>query len=316
MRTELYWTIDIGGTKMLLLLIDSLGKVLYKEKKATPKPADPTSLAEAIKLSMNAALKETGLGAVKCPAGLGISIAGFVDHLSGTVHQSPNLEWHKPVPLGRILQDHLECPVITENDANAAVVGEVYYGAARGHNNVIYVTLSTGIGGGLFLDGKLFRGSDGFGGEIGHTKPFGRGRVCKCDGNNCLETWASGSALVKSAETLWEYNEVENRSISTSWVFEQADAGNTLAKTIIEQAIQNIGLGLSNLITILNPTCMVIGGGVAANRPDFFEQVVEKIKIEAIKPAVEITPIKIVQAQLEPEAGNWGIYALLTGQAK
>ncbi len=316
MKQKLFWTIDIGGTKVLLLLIDSNGKVLFRQKIKTPKPSKPQAVVDTIVETIQAETEQKKLGFKAELAGLGICTAGFVDHQEGLVHQSPNLEWHEPVPLGNYFKQRVNCPVVIENDTNAAVVGEVLYGAACGHKDVIYVTLSTGIGGGLFLNGCLYRGADGFAGEIGHTKAFGRGRPCKCGNTDCLETWASGSALARSAGEIWDEKEQKGDHITTAWVFEQADKGNTLAQAIIDHAAATIGLGLSNLVTLFNPTCLVIGGGVAANRTDFLKQITETIRNKSIKPAVEITSLTIIPAALEPEAGIWGMYSLLTGQAK
>jgi glucokinase len=230
------------------------------------------------------------------------------------VHQSPNLNWHIPVALGDLLTEALSTPVLIENDANAAVLGEVYCGAAKGYRDVIYVTISTGIGGGLFLNGQLYRGSSGFAGEIGHTKPFGKGRPCKCGGSDCLETWASGSAITRSAKSLWDKEDLESAEITTAAVFNEADSGNSMAQNIIEHALENTGRGLSNLVNLLNPACLVIGGGVAGARPGYLRKVAAIIRNEAIRPSVEITPLKIVAAKLEPEAGVWGMFALLTNQ--
>ncbi len=316
MKQKLFWTIDIGGTKILLLLIDSKGQVLFRQKIKTPKPSEPQAVVDAIVETIQSEAEPKKLGLKAELAGLGICTAGFVDHQEGLVHQSPNLEWHKPVPLEYYFKQRVNCPILIENDTNAAVVGEVLYGAACGHKDVIYVTLSTGIGGGLFLNGCLYRGADGFAGEIGHTKAFGQGRPCKCGNTDCLETWASGSALARSARELWDDKEQKGGHITTAWVFEQADQGNTLAQSIIDHAAYSIGLGLSNLVTLFNPTCLVIGGGVATNRTDFFIQITETIRNKSIKPAVEITTLTITPAALEPEAGIWGMYSLLTGQAK
>lgn len=314
MNHKLYWTVDIGGTKILLLLIDQAGKVLYREKKPTPKPSYPETLATSIEETIKEAAFTLGISDKMDLGGLAVCTAGFVDAESGVVHQSPNLEWHKPVPLEEILAGRFSCPILVENDTNAAVVGEVCYGAAQGHNNVIYVTLSTGIGGGFLLNGRLYRGSSGFAGEIGHTKPFGKGRKCKCGGYDCLEAWASGSAMVNLADNLRKETGIKNNHITAKWVFEQADSGNKNAKKLVDHAASSLGTGLANLVTLLNPTCLVIGGGIAAGRTDFLEQVTSKIKQEAIKPAVEITPLRIVSAELEPEAGIWGAYALITGR--
>ncbi len=314
MTEKIYCSVDIGGSKILLLLIDNEGRVLFKKKTATPKPEEPAAIVATIDSLIKDAFSGDSAQSLRKPAGVGVCIAGFVDHRIGLVHQSPNLHWESPVPMGKLLEEALECPVLIENDANAAVLGEVFYGSAQGHRDVIYVTISTGIGGGLFLDGRLYRGSNGFAGEIGHIKPFGKGRPCKCGGNDCLEAWASGNAISRNAALLWDEKDLEGIKISTSWVFEQSASGNQLAKTIIDHAVENIGRGLSNLVNLFNPSCLVIGGGVAGSRPGFLEKVAAQIKAEAIRPAVEITPFKVYAAKLEPEAGIWGMYALLTDQ--
>lgn len=312
MTEKIYCSVDIGGSKILLLLINSTGRVLFKKKTSTPKPEEPSAIVATIESLLKDAAVTSNNEAFRKPSGLGVAIAGFVDHRSGLVHQSPNLHWVSPVPIGELLEEALKCPVMIENDANAAVIGEVFYGAARGHRDVIYITISTGIGGGLFLDGRLYRGASGFAGEIGHIKPFGKGRPCKCGGNDCLETWASGDAISRSAELLWDKNDFPGNKIDTAWVFKQSESGNPIAKTIIDHATNNIGRGLANLVNLFNPSCLVIGGGVAGNRPDFLKEVKDLIKAEAIRPSVEITPFKIYAAKLEPEAGIWGMYALLT----
>ncbi|MFO8192374.1 MAG: ROK family protein [Bacillota bacterium] len=314
MDNELFWTADIGGTKIMLMLIDRKKSVLFREKIPTPSRPEPEALVEVLKKEILSVGKEIILPAGGKTAKLGISMAGFVDHRSGLVHQSPNLEWHSPVPLARMIGEATGLQVTIENDANAAVVGEAYYGAARGFQDAVYVTVSTGIGGGLFLDGKLYRGSNGFAGEVGHIKPFGKNRSCKCGGENCLEAWASGSAIACHGADLLGKG-ISGSEIKTAEdVFTLADSGNTVARSIIHFAADNVGIGLSNLVNIVNPACLVLGGGIAFNREDFLERISKKIFENAIRPAVNVTPLKIVRAELEPEAGIWGIYALLSGQ--
>ncbi len=312
MNNQIYCVVDIGGSKILLLLIDESGNVVYKNKTATPKPEEPSEIIRTISTLLRKGNEAYGIVADSKPEGIGVCIAGFLDHKSGLVYQSPNLHWNSTVPFGDMLKKAFKCPVFIENDANAAVVGEAVYGAAKGHYDVIYVTISTGIGGGLFLNGRLYRGSSGFAGEIGHTKPFGEGRACKCGGYDCLETWTSGSAIARSAGVLWDETEVEGAKINTSWVFEQAEAGNTIAQNIIDRAIESTGSGLANLVNLFNPSCLVVGGGVAGGRSNYLKKIATRIKEEAIRPSVEITPLKVFPAQLEPEAGVWGMYALLT----
>lgn len=314
MRDDLYCAVDIGGSKILLLLIDGTGNVLFREKAATPRPEEPAAIIRTMETLLQKANSECGLEAKSKPKGIGVCIAGFLDHNKGLVYQSPNLHWSEPVPFGEMMSKAFKCPVIIENDANAAVVGEVYFGAAKGHRDVIYITISTGIGGGLFLNGRLYRGSSGFAGEIGHIKPFGKGRTCNCSGNDCLEIWTSGTGLTLSARSLWSESDHGGDKLDTRWLFEQAESGNTLAEEIISQTIKNTGRGLANLVTLFNPSCLVIGGGVAGNRSDYLAGVAEQIKKEAIKPSVEITPFEVFPAELEPEAGIWGMFALLTGR--
>ncbi len=316
MSARNYCVVDIGGSKILLLLIDSKEKVLFREKIATPKPETPTAITAAISDLLAQANRSLNLNAEHKPEGVGICIAGFLDHHTGLVYQSPNLHWNEPVGFGELAAEALKCPVLIENDANAAVVGEVIYGAAIGHRDVVYVTISTGIGGGLFLNGQIYRGSSGFAGEIGHIKPFGTGRRCKCGGSDCLEAWASGSAIASNAETLWGTSTPEGHKITTAAVFELADQGNTLAQKIIETAIESTARGLSNLVNLLNPSCIVIGGGVPGNRKDYLKKIAAGIKREAIRPSVGITPLQILPAVLEPDAGVWGMYALLTHQVR
>ena len=315
MQKNIFALVDIGGTKILLLLAAPGRKVLFKEKYSTPREREPHAMAAALSASLSQALENSGVLRDDL-AGLGICIAALVDYHKGVIHQAPNLGWFEPVPFRDLLQKEWPCPVFIENDANAAVVGEVYYGAARGHRDVIYVTVSTGIGGGFFLDGKLYRGCSGFAGEIGHTKPFGQGRQCNCGGMDCLEAWAAGTAIARRAAALMG-DETKNRGeINTAWVFDQAEAGNLRARALIAETGVTLGIGLANLVTLLNPSCLVVGGGVAGNRASFLAQVWEQVKKSAIAPAVEVTRPMLVAAELEPEAGIWGMYALMNNELK
>ena len=315
MSKKYYCCLDIGGTKILMLFIDEDVTVVYRKKTVTPKPSLPISVIQSVNEMLKEAVGELGLPHNYLPEGIGLCIAGFTETANGVVHQAPNLEWNEPVPLKQMIEQSFSTPVLIENDTNAAIIGEVYYGAAKGHDNAIYITISTGIGGGLFLNGKLYRGSFGFAGEIGHIKPFGKGRSCKCGGENCLEIWASGSAIAFSARELIEGCDNEIESLNTKNVFEDADRGNDLAAAVIEDAAMKTGIGLANLINLLNPSCIVVGGGVTGGRPDYLDRIKSYIFKNAIRPSVEIASVSVVEAALEPEAGIWGMYAFLTGKA-
>jgi len=314
MKRDLYLVIDIGGTKILLVLFDEDGNIIGRKKLRTPEKPLPEVLVNFILDSvseMEHELQTVFLNSIKA---VGICFAGFVEFRQKIVHQAPNLGWQEPVPFADLLEKKLKCPVIIENDASAAVLGEVYYGAARGHHDVIYITLSTGIGGGLFLNGQLYRGSSGFAGEIGHTKLFGKDRICSCGGENCLETWASGSGIAKSASELWEPGDLNYEEFTTANVFAEAAAGNQPAELIVKEAIKAVGIGLSNLLNILNPSCLVIGGGIINAHPELLAELDIIIRCKAIRPVVEISSLKVLQAELGADSGIWGIYALLRGQ--
>jgi glucokinase len=298
-----------------MLFIDQDGTVVYRKKTTTPRPSLPGSVIQSVKEMLKEASSELGLPVNYLPDGIGLCMAGFTETSNGIVHQAPNLDWHQPVPLKKMMEESFSTSVLIENDTNAAVIGEVYFGAAQGHNHAIYITISTGIGGGLFLDGRLYRGSFGFAGEVGHIKPYGKGRTCKCGGENCLEIWASGSAIARSARSLIDSCDPGDETIDTKRVFEEADRGNELAAAVIEDAAMKTGIGLANLINLLNPSCIVIGGGVAGGRPDYLERIKSYVYKNAIRPSVDIASVSLVPAALEPEAGIWGMYAFLTGKA-
>ncbi|HPU00636.1 MAG: ROK family protein [Firmicutes bacterium] len=310
MERKVYAIGDVGGTKTLLLLVDGDRQVLWRQRLRTPAGSPPEVVVETIDEALSQGQREIGLDR-RHLAGVGIGIAALLDFDEGVIYESPNLHWHEPIPFRRMMQECFPCPVYIDNDANAAVLGEATYGAAQGHRYAAYITISTGIGGGLYLDGKVYRGSRGFAGEIGHIKRFGKGRRCGCGGEDCLEAWASGEAMARSARELWDESDPSIGPLNTAVVFDLAAAGNPLARFIIERAIEDIGTSLANLVTLLNLSCLVIGGGVAQNRSDFIAQLRDIINRAAIAPSVKVTRVEVVPARLGAEAGAWGMFAMM-----
>ncbi len=310
MEEQVYAVADIGGTKILLMLVSPDRDVILRRILPTPSEAAPELVAGVLQEALFHALQDEGRD-YRSLAGLGVCIAALVDFEEGVIHESPNLDWHEPVYFRKMLQDYCRCPVLLENDANAAVLGEVKYGAARGHRHAAYITISTGIGAGLYLNGDIYRGSGGFAGEIGHVKRFGKGRRCGCGGYGCLEAWASGLGIARSAISLWGESDPLKGPLNSAAVFSLAAAGNTLAASIIENAVDDIGTALANLVTLLNPSCLVIGGGVARNQPALIGMLQNKIEEIAVPPAVKITRVKVEAARLEPDAGAWGMFAMM-----
>ncbi len=315
MNENIYCIVDIGGSKILLLLINKKGEVLFREKISTPKPSDPHIIVTIIKKLVKKAMKLSIADHEMHIEKIGICTTGFLDHRNGIVYKAENLNWHQPVELCSLISEALSIPTVIENDGNAAVLGEVFFGAAQGELDVVYLTLSTGIGGGLFLNGRLYRGNKGFSGEIGHMKYFGKGRPCVCGGYDCLESWVSGKGIANSANILWEATDLNTKEINTSCIFIEAEEGNTIAKRIIKDAVKKTGIGISNLVALLNPSCIVIGGGLASAQPKYLQDIISVVFEQAPSPATRYTSLRIVPALLEPEAGIWGMFALLKGLA-
>lgn len=301
--TRYYCILDIGGTKILSLLVNDKGTVIFREKTPTPGEDSEEILLDQINNIINrASLQLPGNQELK---GIGVCIAAFVKYHDGSIYGSPNLPVKKNTPLGNILAEKWDLPVVIENDGNAAVLGEVAYGAAKGANNAIYITVSTGIGGGLFLEGRLQRGQYGLAGEIGHTKVDSTSNlICGCGKNGCLESLASGESISKRAQKHYE-----DQGITTSEVFTRARKGDKIAAEIIEESLQNLGMALANLVSLLDPEVIVIGGGVSNEGKAFFSKLENYIERNISVPLPE--KIKLRKAKLEPESGVWGVFSLL-----
>ncbi len=300
MSKNIYCLLDIGGTKILSLLVRDNRQVIYREKVPTRSKDSADVLIEQINETVERASRQ--LTSAYKLAGIGVCIAAFVNFEEGELYGAPNLPFKENVPLKKILSQRWQVPVIVENDANAAVVGEVVYGAAKGFSDVIYVTVSTGIGAGLYLGGKLHRGRDGFAGEIGHFKLSGNNNLCGCGKTGCLESIASGEAMARLGE-----EKFSGEGITSAYIFEEARRGNKVAEGIINDAIQNLGLSLANLVALLNPECIVIGGGVSKEGELFFDQI--KHCIDSNLSISGIRNVKLIKAKLDAESGVWGVFS-------
>ena len=295
--------IDLGGTHLRAALVDSNGRILKQTKRDTPKGDSPACIVNAI-LETDRELRLDNERVVAAS----VMVPATVDKAKAIVVQAPNLPCLDNFGLKQALEDKLGRPVVLENDANAAAVGEMWLGAARGFRNVICVTLGTGVGGGVILDGKLWRGSDGSAGEIGHTSvdPFG-GLQCKCGNEGCLEMFASGTAIVRMAnESLQDYPESTLRGIelTAEKVYEAGLQGDELALSVFDRVGKYLGVGLVTLINLFNPEIIVIGGGVVNGWSLFEKPMREEITARAFR--AQIGKVKIVRAECGDNAGLLG----------
>jgi glucokinase len=259
------FAVDLGGTHLRVALVDEEGRIHAQRKESTPKDTDAAGVVRALVKAVRACASEKGINASLIGAA-SIVVPGTVSKDNRMVLQVPNLPSLDNVALKPILEDQLGLPIVLENDANAAAIGEMWLGAACGLRSVICITLGTGVGGGIILDGELWRGADGSAGEIGHTAvdPFA-GPRCKCGNRGCLEVFASATAIVRMAR-----EELANRQdsvllsegLTAERVFNAGREGDELSLDVFKRMGTYLGVGIANLINLLNPEIIVIGGGV------------------------------------------------------
>lgn len=248
--------------------------------------------------------------------GIGIGAPGPLDRDKGIVLIAPNLGW-KNFPLRDRIADRLKLPTTLDNDANCATVGEWWKGAAQGGTNVIGMTIGTGIGGGLILDGKLFHGSSDVAGEIGHTTIDLNGRHCKCGNYGCLEAYASGPAIAVRAREVLVREETASllpsmvngnlEELTAATVYAAAAQGDALASEIVRDTARYLGCGIANLLNIFNADVVVVAGGVTAAGDALFVPLRTEVKRRAFRPAVDAT--RIVAGTLPGTAGVVGAVA-------
>jgi glucokinase len=264
---ELYAGIDLGGTKILVVIADAAGAVVGDARVATRAAEGPPAVVEQIAACMAEAAGEAGAGAV---VAAGISAPGPIDAPAGIITDPPNLPaWHN-VPLARMVGDRLRVPAVLENDANCGAVGEHEFGAGRGFRHMLYVTISTGIGGGIIIDGELYVGASGAAGEVGHMPVAASGPVCGAGHPACLEAFASGTAIARRAQELIDAGGLprtarlaaQHPPLSAEDVFLAGQQGEAEAAGIIESAGRYLGIGLAGMINAFNPEAIVIGGGL------------------------------------------------------
>ncbi|MGG3574764.1 ROK family glucokinase [Bacillus gobiensis] len=258
--------VDLGGTTIKIAFVDFEGTIQYKWEIPTDKSGE--TIVADIAQAIDDKLSEINQPKRKLCA-LGMGAPGPVDYNSGIIYETVNLGW-KNYPLQEHLHTETGLPAAVENDANIAALGEMWKGAGNGANDLILVTLGTGVGGGIIVNGEVVHGINGAGGEIGHicSLPSG-GALCNCGKTGCIETIASATGIVRIAlEKLKEHGDQpsllrKHSFITAREVFEAAKAGDELAMEVIEYVTGHLGLVLGHLGSALNPSQIVIGGGVS-----------------------------------------------------
>jgi glucokinase len=313
---DLYGAIDLGGTTVRAIVADLDGNVSGDQIQPSRAADGLDACLDSIEDAMRKAAAEAKIAPADLKA-IGICSCGWVDSEQGIVPAAPQLPgWHN-VPLARIMHERLGPPAWLENDANAAALGEHVFGAGRGVRHLVYITVSTGIGGGIIVDGKLYGGAKGSAGEIGHTVIDPTGPLCGCGNYGCLESLASGTAIARrgteaakrgESPALAELLERDGRLTAESMA-EAALKGELASREIFAEAGRFLGVALANLVNLLSPEMILIGGGVA-REPDLFLPHAEN----TMSDLALSEPLKYVRlglAELGEMAGPLGMIARL-----
>jgi glucokinase len=334
--------VDLGGTQVRAALVQD-GKLLSRIGYLTQDEDGFEAVLQRIKDAIRRAAQEGGVPLERV-IGIGLGAPGPLDSRTGILFAPPNLRgWHN-VPLRRLLYDEFSLPVYLGNDANLAGLGEHIYGAGRGVPDMIYMTVSTGIGGGVIIGGHVLEGVSGTAGEVGHMTIDVHGPLCNCGNTGCLEVLASGTAIARRAAEVIEEGlgdtmlavarelaakkknpmvdqggrgsfspkaataplsqEVE---VDAATVVEAARRGDSVAAGIMRRAAENVGVGVVNLIHLFNPALIVIGGGVSKAGPLLFEPIERIVRERAME--VPRQAVRIVRAELGENVGLLGAAA-------
>src|SRR3989441_1249324 len=338
--------VDLGGTQIRTAVLRG-PTLLSRVSLMTGKNPSPGRIIPRVYTAIQEALGKAGT-TIEQIAGIGIAAPGPLDSKTGVVFTPPNLADWDHVPLRDLFTEHFHIPIFVENDANAGGLGEHMFGAGRGCNNIVYVTVSTGIGGGVIIDGKLLEGVSGTAAELGHMTIDWHGERCNCGNIGCLEYLASGTAIARRANEaiaagqgaellefaralqqhtseprsseLVEHDSIEHEHthspgdtgpihISARILSQAAQAGIPLAHDIITSAAEALGVGLVNIIHIFNPDLIILGGGVTQIGDILIEPALRIVQDRAM--AVPRDAIHIVLAELGANTGLVGAGALI-----
>ncbi len=308
--------VDIGGTKVLAGVVEADGTVTSTALRTTPGRRVATARVED---ALVEAILEAADG--RPLAAVGVAAAGFVDSAGARVMFAPHLPWQGE-PLRDLLEARLGCPVVLDNDANCAAVAEWRFGAARGAATAVMITLGTGIGGAILVDGRVLRGANGMAGEFGHMQVVPEGRSCECGRSGCWEQYSSGNALVRDARALMaeqpsvleEMSSGNPDRVTGPMVTAAAEQGDLVARRAFASVGDWLGVGAANLVAALDPDRVVIGGGVSAAGDKLLEPARAALQRTVVGAAHRVVP-ELVAGRLGPRSGLVGAALLAVGSA-
>lgn len=316
-KSNLAVGVDLGGTKVNIAMVSKKGKIVDHIKFPTNAKQGKELVIRRIKEGIDQLIHQTDLE-ISNITGIGIGAPGPINYKSGVIHYAPNLPDWKEVPLAEIMKEDFQIPIIVENDANTAAWGEKIFGVAQGIDDMICLTLGTGIGGGLIFNGNIFRGKNNVAGEVGHIIVNKGGLPCNCGNYGCLEAYSSASGIKRRIYSRVTKQNINNISLSSvgnlnnlslAKVFELARQGDPLVEDIVEEAIEYLGIGIASLVNILNPEMVVLVGGIT-NEGEKLLKPIQDIVFQRVM-STHKENLKIVFGKLGEYAGVVGAAALI-----
>ena len=322
MRTHVVG-IDIGGTKLATVVADSTGHILSKVRKPTLAEKGPEYALQLLFEMVRETVASADLVQESVSA-IGVSCGGPLDTKTGVVYSPPNLPGWDALPLKAQLESEFHIPVTIENDANASALAEYRFGGGRGYDAVLYMTMSTGIGGGIVIDGQIYRGANDSAGEVGHQILLPDGPPCGCGKRGCLEALCSGPAIARRAQDAIQKqltdrkaaatrllnlanNRIEN--VKSEHVLQAARTGDILALQLVEETAYYMGWGIANLVNILNPDIVLLGTIAIAAGELLLDPIRKTVSEFAMPRTAEA--VKIAPAQLGDALGDLAAIALV-----
>ena len=310
--------LDLGGTFVKGGLVDDTGKIVVKSKIPTRVADGAAAIAADMSAQAEKLIDDAGVDK-KDVRGIGVGSPGLIDSAHGIINYANNLDWHD-VPLGAYITKNTGLPVKIGNDANVAALGEAMFGAGKGCKNVVMVTLGTGVGGGLILDGKLFEGNESKGAELGHMVLVAGGEQCSCGRKGCIEAYASATALIRDTKramqqhpesAMWKFSPTLE-AVDGRTSFECAKAGDAAAAAVVDAYLFHLSEGLLNFCNIFRPEVIILGGGVCAQGKYLTDRL--DALLAAAKYGYEGSPrVRLEIASLGNDAGVIGAASLLIG---
>ncbi len=310
--------VDLGGTSIKVGVVSKEGKIEKKISVDTLADGGPDIVIHQIKKGIDLVLDKY----IKQVVGIGIGSPGVVAAKKGMVEHPPNLPGWEKVPLGKIIEKAYKIDTFVENDANAAAVGELIFGAGKDLENFIMVTLGTGVGSGIIINGKLYRGETGAAGELGHITIDYKGPQCNCGNIGCVETYVGNNYMVERVSVelgnhpeskIFELLDNNLGQLSPKIICDAANSGDQYAKSVVVETGRYLGFGLASVVNLLDISKIIIGGGVAGFGKMLFDSIQDTIKertLKSLKDRIEVLP-----AKLKNEAGILGASALVFYQS-